>query len=374
MPSRRQLLSTSGLALAGSVAGCLGQWAGDLGDCEGLDRGPGPQLQSGDLELPVPKGDLLKAVPTDQIPAIVDPAFGPDYRGLKTPGGGTGVAPLSPEELVVGLTRDGRARAYPLRVVDRHEVVNDVFGGPIIATYCELCGSSVVVERRLGGRTLTFGVSGYLWRGNLVMYDRQTQSLWSQIALRAIRGPETGEHLALVPSVLTTWRSWHRQHPGTDVLLPVPFSSAIGGPESKVYVPFRREYLYESESESLDGTLVKGIVVDGLARAYPLPAVECKGVINDSIGGHPILVAMGTGSRLLAYDRCVDGRALTFHRVSRGVARAGGSRWQLDTGRALDGPHAGTRLAPVNGLPPMLWFGWTEHHPDTTVYRDDGCP
>jgi hypothetical protein len=129
---------------------------------------------------------------------------------------------------VLGVEHDDRARAHPLRVLNHHEVVNDEFAGPLAVTYCVLCGSGVVFERRVTGEPTTFGVSGRLWRSDLVMYDGLTDSLWSQLAATAIRGPRTGDRLTLVPSSLTTWGKWRSAHPETRVLLPPPHSGTVG--------------------------------------------------------------------------------------------------------------------------------------------------
>jgi len=185
--------------------------------------------QVGGVDLPVPSEELCAPLSKDIIPAIVDPVFADDWSELDAP---TGVdRPLLPDDApVIGVSRAGEARAYPLRILDWHEVVNDTFGAPLLMTYCVRCGSAIVAERFADGSETVFGVSGRLWRDDLVLYDERTESLWSQLLAAAIRGPLTGDRLTLVASSLTTWGAWRRRHPDTQVLLPPPHSNTVRGP------------------------------------------------------------------------------------------------------------------------------------------------
>lgn len=134
---------------------------------------------------------------------------------------------LVDSDRVIGVVVNGAARAYPLRVITWHEVVNDTLGGrPIVVTYNPLCDSTVVFDRRVAGETLELGVSGLLYNSNLLMYDRRPEargeSLWSQLQFRAIAGPaaEKGRTLALVPAVVVHWSDWLARYPDTSVLAP----------------------------------------------------------------------------------------------------------------------------------------------------------
>jgi hypothetical protein len=126
---------------------------------------------------------------------------------------------LPPTSLVIGIEREGEARAYPSDLLSYHEVVNDVVGGlPVAITWCPICQTALGFERRVGDRVLTFGVSGYLYLSNLVLFDRETGSLWNQLLGGAITGRMRGESLRPVPVVHETWAEWLRQHPDTRVL------------------------------------------------------------------------------------------------------------------------------------------------------------
>ena len=144
---------------------------------------------------------------------------------------------LVPNDLVIGVVIAGVARAYPIRVLNWHEVANDTLGGrPVAVTWHPLCGSSVVFDRRVAGETLTFGQSGLLANSNLLLYDRRDdtadESLWSQLQARAVAGPAAGpgaglagvggDSLTVLPHVLTSWNRWRAAYPRTTVPLPDP--------------------------------------------------------------------------------------------------------------------------------------------------------
>lgn len=392
---RRRVLAGVVAGLTGA-AGCL---AGSVPRSGGAGAG-GADAGSGRLDLPVSRSELVRAAPVDAIPAVVDPAFAVEWGEIPVtahdPRVGTyeTTVSLRDDDRVIGVERDGRARAYPLKVLNYHEVVNDALGGPLLVTYCPLCRSGITAERTVSGTGTVFGVSGLLWRDNLVLYDRLTDSLWSQIAATAIRGPATGERLELVPSTLTTVGAWRASHPDAEFLLPPPASGTVVGEVSFDYD--RDPYAGYDASRQVGvstrefgddrlhpKTLVVGVAHGGESRAYPVDAVARAGVVNDRVGGLPVVVAVaGEGSdesadgtdpgrttgTFAAYVRRVDGRIREFQRADPDHLRAAGSRWSIATGRAVDGPHEGTRLRPASDRSPMYWFAWLDFRPETTVY------
>jgi hypothetical protein len=383
------MLGALGAAAAGSLAGCTAGY-------RGRDAPPRARPPTGGapVDLPVPWADIRQPLTRDAIPAIVEPVFAEDWSRVDPEVAGR--EGLADGDAVIGVERGGEARAYPLAVLSRHEVVNDDFGpsagsggagddgttDPLLVTYCPLCGSAVAAERRVDGRVTRFGVSGALWRGDLVLYDEATESLWSQLLATAIRGPRTGEQLALVPARLTSLGAWRASHPDTSVLLPPPHSGTIDGSPPAIY---DEAYAYDNERQlvGFDGgdsgggaldrtTLVVGVTDGDLARAYPHFVVrEAGGVVEDRVGDLPVVVTTTPGGGLAAYDRRLDGRALGFDAVGgpEGAAmRAGGSRWVRESGRATGGPHAGRRLDRANEIAPLFWHAWAAFHPSTGVY------
>ena len=149
--------------------------------------------------------------PRDGIPSIDDPSFVPVSEASE----------LVPREPVISLAIAGDARAYPLRVLMWHEIVNDTVGGvPVAVTYCPLCNAAIVFDRRLDGRVLEFGTTGNLRNSDLVMYDRETESWWQQYTGDAIVGDLTGRTLTLLASRLSSWERFRTAHPGGRVLVP----------------------------------------------------------------------------------------------------------------------------------------------------------
>lgn len=370
---------TDGETGAGGSAAGTGDSSVSTADTAGSD----PSTVNG-VEVPVPESELRRGAAKDAIPAIVDPVFGEDWSGFDTEirsGYGTrGDGPrLSDSDEVVAVERDGTARAYPLKVLDWHEVVNDVFGGPLLVTYCPLCASGVTAVRTVDGEATTFGVSGLLFRNALVMYDERTGSLWSQIAAAAIRGERVGTALELVPSAITTWGEFRAQYPEGSVLRPPPESSTVTGRNSTRDYGRNPYAGYESSSRiglggSFDDdrlhpkTTVVGVEHGGVSRAYPLGPVRDAGVVNDEVGGLPVVIAATESGTLVAYVRRADGETLTFERESDAFLAADGSRWRLLDGRAVDGPYEGTRLQQANTVAGEFFFSWLNFHPETEVW------
>jgi hypothetical protein len=395
---RRELLASLGLAGVAGSAGCLGSTGDGPPGPPTSTPVPTPRLVTtgfGDVDLPVTGSEIETRLPRDAIPAITDPAFGEDWSDWsavpeehrpESPPVLPDAAPVvgveseavaSTERSESPVEHDGETRAYPLRILDHHEVVNDQFGGPLLVTYCPLCGSAVVAVREVRGEGTIFGVSGKLWRNDLVLYDEATDSLWSQLLATAIRGPATGERLELLPTSLSTWGEWRDSHPDTRVLLPPPGSVSVTGRESRVdYADSKYNYEGETQVVGYDDaagyTLVVGVVHGGEAVAYPFPAVREVGVVNDSVGDLPVVVAATPGGSLVAYERVVDGETLRFSVADERHLRAGGSRWERTTGRGVDGPHEGRRLSQANDRSPLFRRAWEDFHPESRIWRPSG--
>jgi hypothetical protein len=147
--------------------------------------------------------------PKDGIPAITEPRFiRRDEAGF-----------LSETDQGIVLTVGGTTRFYPYRILNWHEVVNDTIEGePVLVTYCPLCGTAIVYERRIDGKTPVFGVSGKLYESNLLMYDRETESLWSQALGEAVVGDELGKTLELLLAEVVTFEDVRRRYPDAEIL------------------------------------------------------------------------------------------------------------------------------------------------------------
>ena len=190
-------------------------------------------------------GEILSGgPPKDGIPSIDEPKFA----------SGDEISDIAGREPVVSLAIDGDARAYPLRVLTWHEIVNDTVGGvPVAVTYCPLCNAAIVFERTVEGQVLDFGTTGLLRNSDLVMYDRQTQSWWQQFTGEAIVGDMLGTELKLVPARLEAYALFLERHPDGRVLVPNnPALRRYGANPYAGYDTAKAPFLY-------DGAMPEGI-------------------------------------------------------------------------------------------------------------------
>ena len=270
----------------------------------------------------VPASKILSGgPPRDGIPAIDTPRFV-----------SAGAASfLKGSDRVLGIRRHGVTRAYPVAILNWHEIVNDVLAGePVVVSYCPLCGTGIAYLARARGKDLTFGVSGLLYNSDMLLYDRKTRSLWSQIMRQAVSGPMKGEKLEAIPLEHTRWSEWRRRYPDTRVLSTntgfhrdYTRSPYMGYEKSrKIWFPVQAQDDRYHPKEP-----VLGVEVDGQFKAYPFVELgKSGGDVHDTLAGREIVVS---------YDRR---------------------------------NHAAT-AAFVNGgqLPAVtaFWFAWYAFHPDT---------
>lgn len=326
------------------------------------------------LEEIVPGGP-----PPDGIPAIDAPTF-------VTPG--EAGRWLDPKEPVLAVEVEGAARAYPLQILMWHEIVNDSIGGrPLSVTYCPLCNSGIVFDRRVGDRVLDFGTSGMLYKSDLVMYDRQTHSLWAQMEGRAVVGDLAGTRLAMLPANTLAYGEWRRLHPRGQVLSRDTGHRRMYGrnPYTGYDDPSSHPFLFFGR---VDRRLppkerVAGVVIGDRARAYPFRLLAARKVVADTLAGQPLVVFYRAGAvsaldqTVIAQSRevgatgvfspTVDGRVLTFEAAEGGFRdRETGSLWSL-LGRAREGPLAGKALRPIIHVD-AFWFAWAAFRPETDVW------
>lgn len=209
--------------------------------------------------------------PRDGIPPIDDPLFVP----LAQAGG------LDAQEPLLGLIIGSDARAYPLRVLIWHEIVNDVVGGvPVAVTYCPLCNTAIVFDRRLSDRTLDFGTTGKLRHSDLVMYDRQTESWWQQYGGMAIVGVLAGARLREVPARLESLDEFRARAPQGRLLVPRdPSRRRYGINPYAGYDDAPRPFLFDGEPPPAGVERMMRVVAVG-NRAWALPLLRARGTIE----------------------------------------------------------------------------------------------
>ncbi len=274
---------------------------------------------------------------------------------------------------VIGVEINGDARAYPRRIIDWHEMVNDTVGGvPVSLAYCTLCGSAVLYDGRVGATTYRFGTSGLLYRSNKLMYDRQTRTLWEQYTGEPVWGPlvGSGTKLTFLPAVHTTWEEWLGSHPGTKVLDIVTGFQRDYGP-GVAYAQYWASPDLMFPAPNRSGPLAaKDVVyvvrVGGETVAFPIAELNRSGFLEDTLGGTAVVVlatADGSGARAFA-RRNVDFASFD---VRAGLALGSdGSRWRV-TEEGLAGED-GRRMARVPGHN-SFWFSLLNHTEDGRLFR-----
>jgi len=278
-------------------------------------------------ETSIPVEQIVKGgPPRDGIPAIDSPRFvAKNKAGF-----------LKDTERVLGIVINGEAKAYPIKILDWHEVVNDSIGSrSFVISYCPLCGTGMAFNANEGDVILKFGVSGLLYQSDVLLYDRNTESLWSQVMGRSISGKLNGKTLRQLPMAHTTWKDWRQRYPKTRVL-----TTETG---------YRRDYSrspylgYEHSPRLYFGVsneapdryhpkeLVMGLEMDGHFKAYPFVELSKKALshFNDNFNDTPITVVWNEEARS-AYITDAEGNELV------------------------------TTIA--------YWFAWYTFHPQTAIY------
>lgn len=261
--------------------------------------------------------------PKDGIPALYDPEF---VRAGE-------VDFMRPHDRILGLEVNRETKAYPIKILNWHELVNDRIGGrAVLVSYCPLCGTGMGFDAMLNGRRKLFGVSGKLYNSNVLFYDKETESLWSQIMMEAVTGSYARTRLVQIPLKHTTWQAWIKKHPDTKVLSTnTGYNRPYNQSPYRTYEKSNALYFPVSyQDDRLDRKeWVMGVTVNGESKAYPFNAIgETKNSFTDQVGGQEITVH--------------------FDRRSR-------SAWIEQGGRTIPTTQA-------------YWFAWVAFHPETILY------
>lgn len=321
-------------------------------------------------------------LPFDAIPAIDEPSFAPasDYE-------------LPAREPVVVAEVDGAFRAYPVRIMVRHEIVNDEFAGtPVAVTFCPLCNSAVGFVREAEGEPLTFGVSGQLISANLVMFDRQTLSMWRQVTGEAYAGELKGTALERIPVTMVDFGSYRSAHPDAEVMVPPdpgidygtdPYHDYADDPrsQSRFFSAPRGSNGDRTDDRLPPKARVVGVKVGGKAAAFAMPRTGKRAVGEATVGGVRLvaLYEKGVAQTARSYELAeapAGWSAVVFRRdggrfaVSpRGfTARGDGTVYRID-GSVVEGPGSPLELVPQAT---SFWFSWADTFPRTGLIRPAG--
>jgi hypothetical protein len=262
--------------------------------------------------------------PKDGIPSIDNPGF---VTVQEADGW------IQDNELVLAIVYKGVKRVYPLQILVWHEIVNDTIAGdPVLITYCPLCGSGIAYDSRVDGEAVEFGVSGKLYNSNLVMYDRKTNSYWTQIEGLAIVGELTGTELAAISIDTVVWRDWKAAHPDSEVLSQnTGFARPYGqDPYGSYYEDSFIWFPVEGRNDVVHPkTVIFGVETNGAFKAYKEDDLKELGTIEDDVGGVPIRVERDTSGTV-----------------------------------TVTNVETGEEIVKERGF----WFAWYAFHPDTELY------
>ena len=331
--------------------------------------------------------DLRMGAPRDAIPAI----FGPLYLTIDEAND-----VYEPEIPMVQVRLGDDARAFPLGILIWHEIVNDTINGqPVAITFCPLCNTAIAFHRQLGAQTLDFAVSGLLRNSDLVMYDRNTETLWQQATGRAIIGSLVGARLEGVPATIVSFAQFREAFPdGLVMSRDTGWGRAYGqNPYVRYDTPEGRPFLYNGQLDDRLPPKSRVVSVEtpaGAEIAYPWTFVTEQRVVYDTHDATRIVILWtpGTNSALGAgiiknaadigataiFDRELDGRLLSFAPNAEDasgqtfVDNETGSVWDI-FGRAIEGELAGSELRPVI-FSDHFWFAWWAFHPDTEIVTE----
>jgi hypothetical protein len=316
--------------------------------------------------------------PKDGIPALLRPKFDSVQRATTW---------LDDREPVLVVESEGQVRAYPFQILMFHELANDMIGDlPVLASYCPLCNSAIAFDRRLDGKTHTFGVSGMLRHSDMVMYDHQTETLWQQLTGEGIVGELTGRTLRVVSSQVAHFGAVRERFPDAQVLnrdtgTVVPYGQTpYVGYEGRGGMMFPAAYPHADRIRALDRLVA--IYSEIQPEAHTLASVARGGVRTGKIDDEPYVIfydpeAVGamdakriSDSKQVGsvgvFSPIVDGQELKFRsKKNRITDTKTGSEWNL-FGEAISGPHQGTRLRALDhGV--FYAFAWLAFRPDTTL-------
>ncbi len=320
-------------------------------------------------------GPPRDGIPPIDRPRFIDVANTPDY--------------MKSNEPVISVEINGEAKAYPLAILVAHEIVNDVLGDiPITVTFCPLCNTAIVFDRRVNGSVLDFGTSGNLRKSDLVMWDRQTESWWQQITGEAIVGELTGTKLDFLPASLVSWIDFRTSFPGGQVL---SRETGFGHYQNYDIAPYggyddlaRTPFLFFGEYDGILKPMerVVSLTVGDQAVAYPFRVLKKHPVVNDTVNGKDVVIfyAGGTLSPFASpgatahrtvgstgvFDPVVEGQKLTFGvRGEVVVDDETETIWNI-LGQGIAGPLKGTQLTPMVHAN-HFWFAWFAFSPETAV-------
>lgn len=273
---------------------------------------------------------------------------------------------LNDENLILGLDYKGVVRAYPHRILNWHEIVNDKANGErVLITYCPLCRTGIAFKPIVDGKGVEFGTSGKLYNAELVMYDRKTNSYWAQQLGKAILGQAAGQVLKKIPLDTARWRDWKNLHPDTEVLSRQ--TGFIRDYDRNPYAGFQQSDTVGFGVEFKDRRLkpkaiVYGAELGGKAKAYAESDIQKEKLVNDAVGDIPIVVVWYDELKTVKiFERKTENKLLRFNLENNEIRDDDGNKWTIEDMKE--------RLVIVDTFG-HFWFAWAAFFPETEVYNE----
>jgi len=323
----------------------------------------------------IPKNEVIDGGPgSDGIPSIDNPVFASvdeiNYAG--------------DHRLVAGIKVGDNVRAYPHQILDWHEIVNDQINDfYFVITYCPLTGTDIAWERN---SITEFGVSGLLFRNNLILYDRNSYSRYSQMQIRGVNGPMSGTNMETIPVIQTTWETWKKMYPESEVL-----TTDTGFQRNYEGYAYSKDYLKEDSAtlfpiQNRDNRLPRKKRVHGIIQGVATENAKVRVYVVDSFGSgiHLIeetsgifdIIVAGSSDKdfAISYRRDLpDGTELQFEAVQNSLPvimkDQEGNYWDI-FGYAVEGPRKGSRLIQTNSYT-GYWFAWADFFPGLEIYQEN---
>ncbi len=368
-----------------TVPESFAEWKGDLFGVVDprfkdffVDRETGMQFPQEKTRLDLTKinwGGVLKddGSGISSIPALVNPTMvSPEEANY-----------LRDHDRVFGVSINGDVRAYPLRIMNWHEMANDVVGGkPVALAYCTLCGAGILYDATFHDTIYTFRTSGLLYISNKLMYDLNTNTLWNQFNGQPVLGvlADSGIKLDIIPITLTTWGEWLSSHPETKVLdIETEYvrNYASEGDPGAAYTayfasPNTMFPVAERDDRLETKALIYGLEINNEYRAYPIDELKKEPVVSDALGGvNVVLVTEPTTGAVRAYE--MGNNIFVSLQESDGatlVLDDEGKTWTVEESALVNVAVSEEVLPRIPGHT-AFWFGWYAFHPETTVYGVD---
>ena len=315
----------------------------------------------------IPVDEIFDAAGRDGIPSLDNPVFLQAQNAVVD-------SYMNSEDLVIGIKLGNEVRAYPHRILDWHEIANDNFNGQkITINYCPLTRTAFAWKYASNANSTEFGVSGLLYNSNLILYDRNTNSNWSQMKLECVNGPESGNRPTLIQIVETTWQNWKNMYPETKILsnqqglnrnyLSYPYGGYLGS-DSFLFFP-----VSPLDTRLPNKERVHGVINNNLLKAYQFNNFSGGKVFKDNFSGNKLLLVGNEDvikSFIIPQDLQGSTYIYTYNNTEEFFIDSLGNKWSIN-GEVIEGPMLGRKMLGIKSVT-GFWFSLASFYPNPEIY------